>query len=120
MNRHKRAGSRYAGRLALYLARTLGLPVERRVDGGVRDRGDIAGIPGWVIEAKATRAIELGSTMNEAKREATNAGVAHYAAIHNRRSHDLGRSFATVELWEFARLVSIEQRARSAGLLEEG
>jgi hypothetical protein len=77
--------------------------------GGSRDRGDIAGLPGWTLELKNHNAISLGTAMNEAKEESGHAGTSHYAAIHNRRNHSLERSYVTVELWEFARLLRAEQ-----------
>ena len=49
--------------------------VERRRLGGSRDRGDIAGLPGVMIEAKNARKIELGPWLDEAKVETANAGA---------------------------------------------
>jgi hypothetical protein len=46
--------------------------VERRALGGSKDRGDIAGIPGVVIEAKAAQRIELAAWMDELAAEVVN------------------------------------------------
>ena len=43
---------------------------ERRALGGSLDRGDVSGVPGFVFECKATRAIDLATAVDEAKREA--------------------------------------------------
>lgn len=59
--------------------------VERRAGNGAQDRGDIAGIPGWVIEVKACAKMTLAAWMAEAKVEAANAKVARYAVWHKRR-----------------------------------
>lgn len=101
-------GPHYESRLAAFFSLVLGIPVERRVMGGVRDRGDLAGIPDWVIEAKNVTVACLGQAMNEAKKEAANAGCRYFAAILNRRNHDLERSYAVLELWELAELVAAQ------------
>ena len=48
---------------------------ERRRLSGQYDRGDIAGIPGIVIEAKNTNRLELAAAVNEANVEALNANA---------------------------------------------
>ena len=45
---------------------------ERRVMGGQHDRGDVAGIPGVVIEVKNHAAMALAEWVDEAKTEARN------------------------------------------------
>lgn len=50
-----------------------GVPyAERRAKNGSKDRGDIAGIPGVVIECKNERAITLAAYADEATTEAIN------------------------------------------------
>lgn len=48
---------------------------ERRRLSGAHDRGDIAGVPGVVIEAKNTNRLELAAAVDEANIEAANAHV---------------------------------------------
>jgi len=110
-------GPLFESRLAAFFSRTLNIPVERRVMGGVRDKGDLAGIPDWVIEAKNVTISGLGQAMNEAKREAVNARARYFAAILNRRSHGLERSYAVLELWELGELIAdqLELAALRAG-----
>lgn len=48
---------------------------ERRALAGINDRGDIAGVPGVVIEAKNCETITLSAWLKEAATEAVNAGV---------------------------------------------
>ena len=43
---------------------------ERRVQGGQHDRGDVAGIPGVVIEVKNQQAMKLAEWVDEARKEA--------------------------------------------------
>lgn len=49
---------------------------ERRRLAGVQDRGDIAGVPGVVIEAKNTNRLELAAAVDEALAEAANVDAA--------------------------------------------
>lgn len=106
-------GPHFEKRLAAFFTVALGRPVERRVMGGTKDRGDLAGIPDWTIEAKNLSAnLTLGQAMNEAAKEAANAGTRFFAAILNRRSHDLERSYAVVELWELAELIAAQIELR--------
>lgn len=106
-------GPHYESRLAAFFSRVLGIPVERRVMGGALDRGDLAGIPDWVIEAKNVSMACLGQAMNEAKKEAGNAGARYFAAVLNRRSHDLERSYAVVELWALAEIIRDQLELRA-------
>lgn len=59
--------------------------VERRALAGGKDRGDIAGIPGVVIEAKAVKTIALGTFLDEADAEALNDGADFGVAWIKRR-----------------------------------
>jgi hypothetical protein len=58
---------------------------ERRRLNGSHDKGDIAGIPGLVIEAKTTNRLELAAAVDEAETEKTNAGAAHGVAWIHRK-----------------------------------
>lgn len=49
--------------------------VERRIAGSLKDRGDIAGLPGVVIEAKSCARIELSTFVDEAVLEGQNDGA---------------------------------------------
>jgi hypothetical protein len=111
-----KAWALFEKRVVEFLSIQTGYALERRVMGGQNDRGDVSGLPDRVVEVK-TGAISLGTAMNEAKKEAANAKVTHYVVVNNRRSHELSRSYATVELWEYAHLLRCEQRCREAGLL---
>jgi hypothetical protein len=63
---------------------------ERRRLAGAKDRGDIAGIAGVVIEAKNTNRLALAEAVDEARAEASNDnagvfGVSHGAAWIKRK-----------------------------------
>lgn len=93
-----RNGAEFEWALARYLKEQGFFYAEPRRQGGKYDRGDIAGIPDHVIEAKATRAIDLAGAMTEAETERKNAVEKWKVAIHKRRNHRIGKAYVTMEL----------------------
>lgn len=72
VNRSKQKGTSWESAIVDYL-RAYGWPhVERRTLNGALDRGDIAGIPGVVIEAKSVKTITLATFVDEAEKEGAN------------------------------------------------
>lgn len=55
---------------------------ERRRLAGARDRGDIAGVAGVVIEAKNTNRLELAAAVDEAQTEARNDNTGVFGVSH--------------------------------------
>ncbi len=105
MSAAKRKGSAWERRLVDFL-RANGHPqAERRVTEGRKDRGDVSGIPGWVLEAKNCRVIELGPWMDEARKEALRDGSPCYAVVFPRRNHTTAEAFAVLPLWLLAQLM---------------
>lgn len=101
MSAARRKGSTFARAVCDYLADQLGRPVERRVDGGTKDRGDVAGVPGWVLEAKACRQFDLSGWMDEAFKEAANDGAPYYAVVAKRRMKGTHQAYVIMplEIW---------------------
>lgn len=58
---------------------------ERRALAGVNDKGDVAGVIGWVIEVKACNTLSLSSWMDEVRVEVKNAGAKHGVVWAKRR-----------------------------------
>lgn len=105
MTSAKRKGSAFETAVVAYLAEH-GFPLaERRVMGGTRDRGDVAGIPGWTLELKATRDLDLAGALTEAKTEAAHAGTLDYAAVIKRRMHPVGSAYVVLTLDRFTHLL---------------
>jgi hypothetical protein len=76
MSQSRAKGTRWETAVVEHL-RAHGVPhAERRALGGANDRGDIAGIPGVVIEAKSAARVELAAWTDEAEAERRNAGAA--------------------------------------------
>lgn len=74
-NPSKARGTRWESDIVTYLA-AHGFPhVERRTLSGAKDRGDIAGIPGVVIEAKSQNRHSFAEWLDEARAETENANA---------------------------------------------
>lgn len=85
MNRSKTKGTAWESAICRYLA-TQGFPaVERRALAGTADRGDIAGVVGWVIEAKNCKTMALAQWLDEAAIEQANDAADFSAVWHHRR-----------------------------------
>jgi hypothetical protein len=86
--------------------------------GGSQDRGDVAGVPGWTLELKATQRIALAEALTEAKVEAAHAGTLDYAAIIKRRNHPVASAYVVMPLDGFVHLLNRSQgsAASSAGV----
>lgn len=83
---------------------------ERRVQGGSKDRGDIGGIPGVVLELKNCNRIELATWVDEARAEAANAGVDVWAVVAKRKGKaDPGEAYVITNLTVFAALLDETQ-----------
>lgn len=79
----------------------LGFPhVERRALSGANDKGDLY-LPGWVIECKNAKRLELGAWMTETEREARNANVDQYALVVKRRMRGIDEAYAIQPLRKF-------------------
>lgn len=77
MSRSKAKGTAWETTIVTYL-REHGVPhAERRALAGTLDRGDIAGIPGVVIEAKSAARLDLAGWLAEAETERANDNATH-------------------------------------------
>jgi hydrogenase maturation factor len=74
MSKSKQKGTLAETAVAEYLRQTFPA-VERRVQSGVNDRGDIAGVPGCVIEVKNQRTYKIQEWMRETETERINASA---------------------------------------------
>lgn len=106
MSRSKAKGTRFESAIVAYLTEH-GFPhAERRALSGTQDRGDIAGIPSWVLEAKNCSATSLGVWMDEALTEQANDGADYSAVWHHRRGKaSPADGFVTMTGSQFVRLI---------------
>jgi hypothetical protein len=85
MSAARAKGTAWESAVVDFLTRN-GFPhAERRALNGAVDKGDVAGIPGVVIEAKNCKTINLAQFLDEANRERDNAGAAIGVAWIKRR-----------------------------------
>lgn len=109
-NPSKRIGTTWESDL-VRLFRLQGLDAERLRQSGANDEGDIVlkigGIP-YVIEAKATKSLDLATAQNEAEREVRNYARArqltdlpHFAAIHKRRGYATAEGYVVMPVREW-------------------
>lgn len=110
-NPSKAKGSLFERQVCEYLS-THGLPyAERRALRGINDGGDICGVVGWSLEAKACKGFTPGEWMDEATRQAANARAPRYAFIAKRRRRPIADAFVVMPLSVFAELVGDEVTA---------
>lgn len=85
MSASKAKGTAWESAIVAYLIGEGWVHAERRTLSGTRDRGDIAGLPGVVIEAKNEARVALAEyiTEAEAERQHANASVG-VAWVHRR------------------------------------
>ncbi|CAL9348553.1 hypothetical protein SUDANB1_00413 [Streptomyces sp. enrichment culture] len=84
-NRSKAKGSGWERAIVEHL-RAAGWPfAERRLAGAAKDRGDIAGVVGVVIEAKNTATARLAEWVDETELERTNDGAWLGVVWHKRK-----------------------------------
>lgn len=79
--------------------------VERRAMSGVLDRGDLAGVPGFVIECKAHKTPSFGVWLREAEAERVNAGVEFGAVVSKCPGKGPSDSLFVMRLEDAVRLI---------------
>ncbi len=106
-NPSRRKGSAWETAIVDYL-RARGWPyVERRALGGNKDRGDVAGIPGCVIEAKNAKTINLAGWLDEANTERDNDHADLGVVWFKRRGRtDPGAAYVLMDGDTFIRLLT--------------
>ncbi|MFE2297967.1 hypothetical protein ACFXAW_07200 [Streptomyces sp. NPDC059445] len=85
MSASKQKGTAAETAIVNFLRNSGFLQAERRTLGGAHDRGDIAGIPGVVIEAKNCARQELAAWVKEAELERDNDRASLGVVWHKRR-----------------------------------
>lgn len=105
MSRSKRKGTAWESRIVAYLQQFSPV-VERRALQGAKDTGDIAGIPGVVIEAKSTAKLALAEFVDEAVAEGDNANAdVAVAWIHRRGKASPAEGYVVMTGTQFVSLL---------------
>ncbi len=107
MTASKQKGTAWESRVVQYL-RERGWPhAERRALNGAKDKGDLLGIPGLVVEAKSAARVCLAEWLDQATAERDNAGARHGVVWFKRRGHtSAGRGFVLMDGETFANLLT--------------
>lgn len=105
MSRERAKGTAWESAVVAYLQEH-GFPyAERRAMGGANDRGDIAGVPGVVLECKSTKTLELAEACDEAERERLQDGASYGVAVIKRRNRGVGQAYAVLPLSQLVDLL---------------
>ena len=110
----KAAGTRFESQVAAYLAEHVDDRIERRRQGGSKDRGDISSVrhrgQRVVIECKNTTRATLGPWVNEAEVERGNDDALVGVVAHKRHGNGKpGDQFVTMTLRDFVALLTGER-----------
>lgn len=106
MSAAKKKGTAAETAVVNYLRSAGFVQTERRALNGTNDRGDVAGIPGTVIEVKNHARAELAAWLDEAETERRNDGAAVAAVWHKRRGKgDPADWFVTMTGAQFTNLL---------------
>jgi hypothetical protein len=98
--------NRWAKFLTWAWSASTGWAIERKRQGGARDRGDLTGMPGWTLESKKSLTA-LHAALDQAGKEAANNGTYWYAALLRRRGISEEGLWAVVMTgFQWARLVA--------------
>jgi hypothetical protein len=120
MSRSKAKGTAAETAVVRFLHAAGFTQAERRTLGGAQDRGDIAGVPGVVIEVKNCARQELPAWVAEAELERDNDRAGLGVVWHKRRGKaDPGDWFVTMSGTQFAVLLR-EQQGLPAPAAEDG
>lgn len=120
MSAAKKKGTTAETAVVNYLRAVGFTQAERRTLNGSKDRGDIAGIPGVVVEVKNCARQELGAWIAEAEIERDNDNASLGVVWHKRRGKgNPGDWFVTMSGRQFAALLR-EQQGMPATSTEGG
>lgn len=98
MSASKARGTAFETAVVNYLREQGFALAERRALSGTKDRGDVAGVPGWVLECKSEKTITLPAYMAELEAEMAHAESDWGAALVKRRGKGVGESYAVMPL----------------------
>lgn len=114
MSRNKRVGTAWESEVVRFLRAAGVVHAERRALNGAKDRGDIAGLPGLVIEAKSAARLDLAGWLAEAEAERVNDGAEFGVVWAKRKGRaSAGAGYVVMDGATLVRLL------RAAGYLPE-
>lgn len=73
---------------------------------GGADRGDLLGVPGFVIQCRNTKTMDLAGALDDARKQAAHNGGGIPVAIVKRRGKHVRQAYVVMELADWAELVA--------------
>jgi hypothetical protein len=116
LSKAKQKGTLAETALAEYLKQTWPA-VERRALNGANDKGDIAGVPGFVVEVKNHRTYRIAEWLKETEEERLNAGEPNsFLVVKPNRvgTSKVGSWWAVLEVDQIVSLISELERLRAS------
>lgn len=115
VNNSKRKGTSAETAVVNWLRSRGWIHAERRALNGVHDRGDVAGLPGVVIEVKSCREFDLAGWCKEAEQERVNDGAQIGVVVAKKRgTTDPGEWYAVMPFAQLADLLGAPGFGREA------
>lgn len=108
-NRAKQKGTAWEGRVRDYL-RPVFPYIDRRAQAGADDKGDFINTGPWCIEAKNHKRLDLAGWVDQAVKEAGNAGALFPVVVFPRKSHVIDKCYALMPMWALRDLMSFVSR----------
>ena len=105
-----RRGAEWETRCVEYLQENGFILAERRVKNGRFDRGDVSGVPGFTIEAKAERVIDLPGYLKELREEQAHAKTAFGSVWVKNRRHGIADGYAVRRIEDEVALMRLLNR----------
>lgn len=101
----RRAGTKFESACRDFI-QTWGFPhCERAPLWGGHDRGDLLGIPGFVIQCRNTARLDLAGAIDDAKTQAANNGSGRPVAIIRRRGTSVAGAYVVMELCDWLEVI---------------
>lgn len=104
-SRTRNDGRDWERKVARYLREETELPVHPVNQGGIRDTGDLHGIPDIVVQCKDQGRYALGPWLDDARDQAAAADVSVGVVAIRRREHTAADSYVLMTLESFAQLI---------------
>lgn len=105
MNASKQKGTKFETEVVNYFHHRGMTDVGRQILTGNMDLGDIAGLPGWVIECKNVNTANWAQFMDETNVERKNAGAQYGLLVVRRRMKSITQAYAVLPLDQAVTLI---------------
>lgn len=112
MSASKQKGTAWETAVVRYLQARDMESVGRQILTGNKDLGDIAGIPGWVIECKNANTANWAAWMDETEVERRNAGADFGLLVVKRRMKNIDHAYAVLPLKQAVTLIGDDIESR--------